>query len=119
MSLVAELLTMPGVLAAGQFSYRGDRYSYQGNLDHETARLASIMCRATNMGAHMEGDMMGAFCSGDCGLLPIRGWTVSGPRYSVCVVANTFCFVDNDAASLNQVLHTMRKELADEPMEMV
>ena len=47
MSLVAELAAMEGVFAAGEYAYRGDRYSYQGHITDEHARMASIMCRAT------------------------------------------------------------------------
>ena len=40
MSLIDELSAMPGVIAAGEYSYRGDRFSCQGQLDDEKARMA-------------------------------------------------------------------------------
>ncbi len=118
MSAVAELMTLPGVIAAGEYAYRGDRFTYEGKMDDEMARLASIMCRATTMGVHMEGDMLGTFCT-DCGLTPARGWAICGPKFSVCVLANVFCFLDASEASLNDVLHVMQTELADAPLEMI
>ncbi len=118
MSAVAELMTLPGVIAAGEYAYRGDRFTYEGKLDDEMARLASIMCRATTMGVHMEGDMLGSFCA-DCGLTPARGWAITGPKFSVCVLANVFCFLDSADGSLNDVLRVMQAELADAPLEMI
>ena len=57
MSIVTELLAKPGVVAAGEYAYRGDRFSYRGALSEEHARMASIMCRATTMSVNMEGSL--------------------------------------------------------------
>ncbi len=119
MSLISELAAMPGVIAAGEYSYRGDRYVCRGRLDDEDARRASIMCRATTMGLHMQADILGGFCGEGCGLVPARGWVVRGPRFTVCVVANVFCFLDNEAGALNEVLALMRERLADAPTDLV
>ena len=118
MTILAELAALPGVNAVGEYSYRGDRYSYKGNLDEEQARMASIMCRATTMSVHMQAEILGAFCE-DCGIVPGKGWIVRGPKFSVCVYANVFCFLDNQAASLNQVMSMMRDKLADAHDELV
>jgi len=118
MSVVSELMSLPGVIAAGEYSYRGDRYSYEGRLEPEMARMASIMCRATTMSVHMEGDMLGDFCA-DCGLVPAKGWAVRGPSFSVCVVANVFCFLDSAQGSIDKALHLMQRELADAPLDMI
>lgn len=118
MSLIADLVATPGVVAAGEYSYRGDRFSYKGQLDDEMARMASIMCRATSMGVFMEADIMNNLY-GYCGVAPARGWAVRGPKFTVCVVANVFCFLDNGSASLNQVLGMMREQLADRTGELI
>lgn len=118
MTILAELAALPGVTAVGEYSYRGDRYSFKGNLNDEQARMASIMCRATTMSVHMQAEILGAFCE-DCGIVPGKGWIVRGPTFSVCVYANVFCFLDNQAASLNQVMSIMRKKLADAHDELV
>ncbi len=118
MAILAELAALPGVTAVGEYSYRGDRFSYKGNLDEEQARMASIMCRATTMSVHMQAEILHAFCD-DCGLVPGRGWVVRGPKFSVCVYANVFCFLDNDAASLNEVMHALREKLADASDDLV
>jgi len=118
MSILAELLSKPGVIAAGEYAYRGDRFSCKGALDQELARLASIMCRATTMAATMQGEMIAAFRP-QCGIAPVRGWLVRGPQYTVCVMANVFCFLDNVTGSPNAVLHFMRQALADVDMDLI
>lgn len=89
MSIVTDLLAKPGVVAAGEYAYRGDRFSYRGALSENHARMASIMCRATTMSVNMEASMVEAL-QPLSGLLPARGWLVHGPEYTVCVVANVF-----------------------------
>ena len=118
MSLISDLASRPGVIVAGEYSYRGDRFSYKGHLDDEQARMASIMCRATTMSVRMQADILGSFCD-ECGLAPAMGWSVRGPRFTVCVVANVFCFLDNDHASANEILHLMREQLRDAPQDLV
>jgi roadblock/LC7 domain-containing protein len=118
MSLTADLASLPGVIAAGEYSYRGDRYSYKGEISGEMARMASIMCRATTMSAHMQTEMLEQTCPG-AGGSPPRGWIVRGPAFTVCNVANVFCFLDNGAASLNDVVALMRDRLADATHDLV
>ena len=118
MSIIAELAMTPGVIAAGEYSYRGDRFSYEGNLDEEKARMASIMCRATTMAVHMQIDMLKSL-NADRGSAPARGWVVKGEQFTVCVIANVFCFVDNTSASLNEVMEYMRDNVAGQEGEMI
>jgi len=118
MSVVSELMGLPGVIAAGEYSYRGDRYSYEGELSEDMARMASIMCRATTMGVHMEGGILGDYCE-SCGLVPAKGWAVKGPKFAVCVMANVFCFLDAASGSLNEALHTLQRNLKDAPDHMI
>jgi roadblock/LC7 domain-containing protein len=118
MNLISELASTPGVLAAGEYSYRGDRFSYEGNIDSEQARLASIMCRATTMATHMQTDMLSQFAE-NCGCSPSRGWVVKGKDYTVCVMLNVFCFVDNKNASINDVVKKMQAGLGDKTPDMV
>jgi roadblock/LC7 domain-containing protein len=112
MSNVSQLASLAGVLAAGEFSYRGDRFSYEGLLETDQARLASIMCRANTLAVNMQTDILESF-KPRCGCLPPQGWFVRGGHFTVCVVANLFCFLDNASGDLNQVTARMR-ELAGE-----
>lgn len=118
MSIVAELLAKPGVIAAGEYAYRGDRFSHKGALTEQYARMASIMCRATTMAANMEGGMIAAFCP-QAGIQPVRGWMIRGPGNTVCVVANVFCLIDNQKGSLNSILGFMRQALTDETVDLI
>ncbi len=118
MTILTELNALPGVIAAGEYSYRGDRFSFRGQLEPEHARMASIMCRATTMSVRMQTGILAAAC-GESGLVPGRGWIVRGPRFSVCVVANVFCFLDNSGGSLNEVLEIMRDRLQGEGEDLV
>ena len=118
MSVIAELVNAPGVLAAGEYSYRGDRFSYKGQISDDMARMAAIMCRATTMSEHMQVDMLEEHCPG-CGVRPPEGWVVHGPAFSVCNVANVFCFVSNNDASINDIVALMRKRLAGASHDLV
>ena len=116
--LTAELVDRPGVFAAGEYSYRGDRFNYRGEISDEMARMASIMCRATSMSEHMQVGMLEQFCP-DCGSSPPQGWIVRGPVFTVCNVANVFAFLHNAQASLNDIMSLMRARLADAAHDLV
>lgn len=118
MNLILNLSQLPGVIAAGEYSYRGDRFSYEGQLTDELARMASIMCRATTMATHMQVDIMKSLGS-DCGCAPARGWMVHGERFSVCVVGNIFCFVDNTTASLNELMAQLLAQVPQQQGQLV
>ena len=110
MMLTAELLSQPGVVAAGEYSYRGDRFSYKGDINNELAQMAAIMCRATTMSEHMQVGMLEQFCP-HCGSSPPQGWIVRGPAFTVCNVANVYAFLNNDSASVNDIMALMRRRL--------
>lgn len=118
MSIVTDLLAKPGVIAVGEYAYRGDRFSYRGALSEEYARMASIMCRATTMSTHMETGMLDAI-QPQSGLHPPRGWMVRGPGHTVCVMANLFCLIDHHQGSLNDVIGLMRQMLGDRPADLI
>lgn len=110
MRLISRLASIPGVVVAGEYSYHGDKLSfeYEGDLSAERASQASIMCRANTVAVQMQAHILSHVCASGCGLENAHGWAVRGPRYTVCVMANVFCFVDNDSASLNQVMELLR-----------
>lgn len=118
MSVATELASMPGVIAAGDYSYRGDRFHFKGDITDEMARMAAIMCRATTMSEHMQVGLLEQFCP-DCGSSPPQGWIVRGPAFTVCNVANVFCFIDNDNTSLNEVIALMRRRMANASHDLV
>ena len=118
MSIYSELARLSGVLAAGEYSYRGDRYHYEGEMGDEQARMASIMCRSTTLAVHMQANMMKAL-NAECGCAPAQGWMVRGEKFSVCVFGNIFCFVDNANASINDVMQFLKENVGEQTGELV
>ncbi|MGA0937274.1 MAG: DUF2173 family protein [Sedimenticolaceae bacterium] len=110
MALAAELINQPGVIAAGEYSYRGDRFSYKGEMNDDMAKMAAIMCRATTMSEHMQVNMLESFCP-NCGSTPPQGWIVRGPGFTVCNLGNVFAFVKNDTGTLNGLMKLMRERI--------
>ncbi|MBN4080518.1 DUF2173 family protein [Beggiatoa alba] len=118
MNIYTELASLPGVIAAGEYTYRGDRYHYDGQISDEQARMASIMCRATTLAVHMQANIMKSL-KADCGCAPVQGWMVRGEQFSVCVFANVFCFVDNTTASINSVMQFLKENVGEQTGELV
>lgn len=112
MSVISELVSRPGVIAAGEYSFRGDRYTYEGDMTEEMARMAAVMCRSTSLGVHMETHMLETLHPGT-GLTPGKGWAVRGPQFSVCVMSNYFCFMQNGQSAFNDTVHYMTTKFRD------
>ena len=83
-------------------------------MNDELARIAAIMRRATTMSEHMQVAMLEQSCP-DCAGSPPQGWIVSGPILTASNIANDFCFIENDKASLND----MQRRLAGASHDLV
>jgi len=105
-------MAIPGVIAAGEYAFRGDRYSYEGHLTNESARMASILCRSNTLSINMQTEIFGVFAE-ECGCKPAQGWIVRGRAMTVCVVGNIFCFLQNKEGLLNDVMTVMRAKVGD------
>lgn len=112
MHIAKQLMAIPGVIAAGEYAYRGDRYSYEGGLTNEYARMAAILCRANTLNASMQAEMFGSFTD-QCGCRPLQGWVVRGKQVTVCAVGNFFCMLENRQGVLNDVMTVMRAKVGD------
>ncbi|MBN8772070.1 MAG: DUF2173 family protein, partial [Thiobacillus sp.] len=112
MHIVKQLMAIPGVIAAGEYAYRGDRFSYQGALTDEFARMASILCRANTLSVNMQAEILDSF-SESCGCRPVQGWIVRGAQVTVCAVGNYFSFIENRDELLNDVMTIMRAKVGD------
>lgn len=117
MSIVAELMNQPGVVAAGEYAFRGDRYSYRGQLTEDQARMCTILCRASTMGVVMQG-RMAEIASPGAGIAP-RGWAMRGPEHALCVVGNVFCLMQNRPGTLDAVLARLNAAMAGVDMHLV
>jgi len=118
MSIVDELLSEPAVIAAGEYTYKGEIATYKGDMNAELADIMAVMCHATTTNVAMESDML-ATRSGHPQAAAARGWSLRGPKYSLCVVADVFCVLRNDPGAFNEIAALMRQRLADRSMESV
>ena len=108
MKPINHLASLSGVLAAGEFYYHGEGYSYVGLLEPEQARMAAIMCRANTNAMAMQADLVQNYAEDTVSPSP-RGWLVTSQHFSVCVVGTLFCFIDNASGSLNKVMHELER----------
>jgi len=112
MHIVKQLMAIPGVIAAGEYAYRGDRFSYEGALTDEFARMASILCRANTLSVSMQSEILDSFAE-NCGCRPVQGWIVRGAQVTGCAVGNYFSFIENREDLLNSVMTIMRAKIGD------
>lgn len=112
MHIVKQLMAIPGVIAAGEYAYRGDRFSYEGALTEEFARMASIVCRANTLSVNMQAEIFESFAE-HCGCRPVQGWIVRSSQITVCAVGNYFSFIENRDELLNDVMTIMRAKVGD------
>ena len=112
MHIVKQLMAIPGVIAAGEYAYRGDLFSYEGALTDEFARMASILCRANTLSVNMQSEILDSFAE-NCGCRPVQGWIVRGAQVTVCAVGNYFSFIENREDLLNSVMTIMRAKIGD------
>ena len=109
MSVITQLLSIPGVIAVGEFSQRGELVTHGGLLDPHQARMAATMCNANSLAIHMQAGILDSLVGGG-GLIPIQGWIVRGGHFTVCVVGQWFCFLEQETASLAHVIAVLRSE---------
>ena len=115
MRYIGKLMKMPGVIAAGYFTYKGEIKEYMGQLTRYEAEQLSSMCYANLRMVRMQGNMLQALTAykpGNerCGLHSANGWVVRGPQKTVCVISDSFCIFNNSGGSLNDILHLMLNE---------
>jgi len=49
LSKLKELMSIPGAIAAGEFSDDGRLLAYYGNIDEKSAEIAAMMCAANSL----------------------------------------------------------------------
>ncbi|HID05491.1 MAG TPA: DUF2173 family protein [Aigarchaeota archaeon] len=108
MANLDRLLQIKGVFAAGEFSDDGKLVAYKGDITEEEAAMAAEMCAANNAMASMQTDGYTALSGKEW--TPLKGWALTGPKYSVCVVGNVGVFVKNDEVSFNEVFKALTEE---------
>ena len=107
MSKLKELMSINGVVAAGEFNADGSLVAFEGNITEEEAAMAAQMSHANKIMAQMQVDGFTAM-SGEDGWTPVQGFAVSGPKLSICVGGNIGVFIDNSTASFNEVFKALQ-----------
>ncbi len=115
MHYIGKLVEMPGVIAAGYFTYKGEVIKHLGQLTQQEAQQLSSLCIANLRTVRMQGNMLQALTAykpsnEHCGLHSAKGWVVHGAQKTVCVVSDSFCILNNRDGSLNEILHFMLNE---------
>lgn len=105
MADLKRLLSIKGVFAAGEFNPDGTLVAYEGDITEEEAAMAASMCAANTAMAKMQADGYTAFSGQEW--TPLRGFALTGPKFSVCVAGNIGVFVKNDEVSFNEVFRAL------------
>ncbi|MDA8382718.1 MAG: DUF2173 family protein [Betaproteobacteria bacterium] len=108
MQILSKLMEAPGVVAVGEFSYKGEILRHKGNLSASQARLVATLCLANTRSANTQAEI---YCAFDpvCGVKAVPGWMVRGVHYTVVTIGPYFAFLDhNQAGTLNQVANLLR-----------
>ncbi|MDA8095332.1 MAG: DUF2173 family protein [Betaproteobacteria bacterium] len=117
MQILSKLMEIPGVVAGGEFSYKGEILRHKGNLSDAQARLVATLCLANTRSANTQAEI---YCAFDpvCGVKAVPGWMVRGSHHTVVTIGSHFAFVDNNNApgTLNQVADLLRHRY-DHPEE--
>lgn len=105
MATLDELMTMTGVIAAGQFSDDGKLVDSRGQLKPEVAQAAAQFCGTVNM---LFKTMSSSFqqMSG-MQWTPAQGWAFAGGQYSVCVGGDKGVFVETAKADYNALFKAL------------
>jgi roadblock/LC7 domain-containing protein len=106
--MIRRLLALDGVIAVCQFRDDGSLVEGYGMLPSaEMARLARFAHDYKRM-LQGNADQLSMFTQMR-GWTPPRGWVVRGLDKSVSCVTNLVCVLDNNEASLNEVLREMQE----------
>jgi roadblock/LC7 domain-containing protein len=107
MSRSSELLTLPGVVAAGLFSRKGFLEEFEGPFPDSEASGLTGLCAAITLTMEMQGLLLDRL-SGEPGWQGCRGWAMWSPERSIVAVDDSMCILQTAAASFNQVFSAMR-----------
>ena len=107
MATLEDLLKLPGVVAAGEFSADGKLVGYKAKMDmsRELAEATAQFCGTVTMlfntlaGAHTHMSKMQ--------WLPQQGWAYSGGEWTVAVGGNRGVFVKTAEADFNTLFQVL------------
>jgi roadblock/LC7 domain-containing protein len=107
MATLDDLLKMPGVMAAGEFSADGTLVGYKAKMEMspELAATTAQFCATVTM---MFNTLAGAFTQlSKMTWVPQKGWAYSGGDWTVAVGGNRGVFVETARADFNKLFETL------------
>jgi roadblock/LC7 domain-containing protein len=107
MATLDDLLKMPGVMAAGDFSADGTLVGYKAKMEMspELAATTAQFCATVTM---MFNTLAGAFTHlSKMNWVPQKGWAYSGGDWTVAVGGNRGVFVETARADFNKLFETL------------
>jgi roadblock/LC7 domain-containing protein len=100
-----KIMSLPGAVAAGEFTPEGKLIRYKGQLNQEAAEMAAMMCGLTSA---MFSKQTVEF-SEKTGMkwTPFKGFAVSAGEFSVCSAGNIGAFVETKKADFNKIFQVL------------
>ncbi|OIF90629.1 hypothetical protein A7M93_20835 [Acinetobacter baumannii] len=108
LSKLKELMSLPGAVAAGEFSDDGRLLAYYGNIDEKSAEIAAMMCAANKLMGSMQAKGWSAY-TGQDGFYPTVGFAVAGGKHVACIMGNVGVFLELDKADFDKTFETLSK----------
>ena len=107
MTAASDLLKLPGAIAAGQFSRKGQVDEFAGSLAENEVVLLAGLCSAIALTMEMQGKLLDRL-TGKSGWRDCYGWATWGPEAGIVSVGESFCVMQTGPASFNAVFQALR-----------
>jgi roadblock/LC7 domain-containing protein len=107
MATLDDLLKLPGVMAAGEFSADGKLVDYKAKMEmsRELAATTAQFCATVTM---MFNTLAGAFTQlSKMNWTPQKGWAYSGGDWTVAIGGNRGVFVQTAKADFNKLFQEL------------
>jgi len=104
---LSQLKNMSGFLAAAEFNADGQVLKKEGHLDNEVGTMLADLCAANMRMGQMQARGFSKF-SGLKGFEECKGFAVSGPSISLCVLGNIVVMVENSQCDFNEVFNILK-----------
>ena len=104
--MIKRLLTLDGVMVVCQFRDDGELTEGYGMLEEDMMHKLAKFAHDYKRMIQGNTDQFSMFTQLP-GWAPPGGWHLRGQKASVCSVGNLVCFIDNEEASLNEVMREM------------
>ncbi|WP_461829503.1 DUF2173 family protein [Aquifex sp.] len=108
LSKLKELMSLPGAVAAGEFTDDGRLVAYYGDISEKEAEIAAMMCAANKLMGSMQAKGWSVYTGKD-GFYPVVGFAVAGGKYAACIMGNVGVFVEMDKADFDKTFEVLSK----------